>query len=385
ITTLHFVPSMLQVFLLEDGVEACTSLRRVICSGEALSRELQERFFARSAAELHNLYGPTEAAVDVTAWACRRDGDPRPVPIGSPIANTQMYVLDRLLQPVPAGVAGELCIAGRNLARGYLDRPELTGERFVANPFDPAPGARLYRTGDLARHREDGAIDYLGRLDHQVKLRGFRIELGEIEQVLSQHPGVREAIVTARQHAGDTRLVAYLSGDAEPTAGDLIAFLKARLPEYMVPAAFVFVRAFPLTPNGKVDRAALPEPELVRPELSTPYQAPRDRIEQAIAQIWTQLLGIERIGVNDNFFELGGHSLLMAELRSALQAALGRPLTIVELFQFPTVRSLAEHLATAGAASAAAMASAGHRVESRRELREHRQQAAAARRARGKD
>ncbi|WP_433527969.1 amino acid adenylation domain-containing protein [Micromonospora sp. CA-263727] len=364
ITTVHFVPSMLRVFVAEEGAAECPSLRRVICSGEALPRELQEQFFAAVPAELHNLYGPTEAAVDVTAWACRRDGDPRPVPIGHAIANTRMYVLDRLRQPVPAGVAGELCIGGRNLARGYLNRPELTAERFVAHPFDPAPGTRLYRTGDLARFRDDGAIEYLGRLDHQVKLRGHRIELGEIEQVLTDYPAVREAIVTARPHGGDQRLVAYLSGDELPAAGKLIAHLRQRLPDYMVPAVFVPLPSFPLLPNGKVDRAALPEPELSRPDLANPYEAPRDDLERSIAAAWSRLLGIERVGVQDNFFELGGHSLLMAELRAALRDALGRPVTLVELFQYPTVRALAEHLAAGPAADP--LAAARERVAGRR-------------------
>jgi amino acid adenylation domain-containing protein len=369
ITTVHFVPAMLHVFLLEEEAKGCRGLRRVMCSGEALPRELQERFFGLLPAALHNLYGPTEAAVDVTAWACRRDGDTRPVPIGHAIANTRLYVLDERSQPVPAGVAGELCIGGRNLARGYLDRPELTAERFVSWPDDP--DGRIYRTGDLARFRADGAIEYLGRLDHQVKLRGFRIELGEIEQVLADHPGVHEAVVVAR---GD-RLVAYLTGAAVPAGGDLIAHLKERLPDYMVPAAFVTLPAFPLSPNGKVDRAALPEPELSRPELAVPYEAPRDRVERVIAEAWTRLLGLDQVGVNDNFFDLGGHSLLVVELRSALETQLGRPLTLVELFQFPTVRSLAQHLA--GTPAADPMAAARERVAARR--------AAAGRRSRNRN
>ncbi|MCN9243774.1 amino acid adenylation domain-containing protein [Streptomyces sp. RY43-2] len=384
ITTLHFVPAMLQVFLRDDGAKDCRGLRRVICSGEALPRELQERFFALLPAELHNLYGPTEAAVDVTAWACRRDGDTRPVPIGHAIANTQMYVLDPALRPVPRGVAGELCIGGRNLARGYLDRPELTAERFVPHPFDPDPGARIYRTGDLARFRDDGAIEYLGRLDHQVKLRGLRIELGEIEQVLAAHPAVREAVVTARGQGGDTRLVAYLTADEPPTAGELITHLKERLPDYMVPAAFVPLPAFPLSPNGKVDRAALPAPELSRPELAVPYLAPRDRVERTVAEAWTRLLGLDQVGVDDNFFELGGHSLLMAELRSTLETELRRPLTLVELFQFPTVRTLAEHLAGTPGTAADPMADARGRVAGRREAMAARR-AAAGRRSRNRN
>ncbi|XUL85487.1 amino acid adenylation domain-containing protein [Streptomyces galilaeus] len=376
ITTLHFVPAMLHVFLLEDGAKDCRGLRRVICSGEALPRELQERFFAQLPAELHNLYGPTEAAVDVTAWACRRDGDTRPVPIGHAIANTQMYVLDPALRPVPRGVAGELCIGGHNLARGYLNRPELTAERFVVHPFDPDPGARIYRTGDLARFRDDGAIEYLGRLDHQVKLRGFRIELGEIEQVLAGHPAVQETVVTARGQGGDTRLVAYLTAAEPPMAGELITYLKERLPDYMVPAAFVTLPAFPLSPNGKVDRAALPEPELSRPGLAVPYEAPGDRVERTVAEAWTRLLGLDQVGVNDNFFELGGHSLLMAELRSALETELRRPITLVELFQFPTVRTLAEHLAGTPGTAADPMADARARTAGRRVAMAARREAA---------
>ncbi|MBQ1059238.1 non-ribosomal peptide synthetase [Micromonospora sp. C41] len=364
VTTVHFVPSMLQAFLREPDVERCVSLRRVICSGEALPRDLQDRFFTRSAAELHNLYGPTEAAIDVTAWACRRD-DSRPVPIGRPIANTQVYVLDRHLQPVPVGVPGELHIGGVNVALGYLNRPELTAERFVADPFatpaptggaavtgdrdDDRPPARLYKTGDLGRIRADGAIEYLGRLDHQVKLRGFRIELGEIEAALTACPGVTEAVVVARAHGGDTRLVAYLAGPAVPATGELISRLKERLPDYMVPAVFTTLDALPLTPNGKVDRSALPEPDLARPELRSPYVAPRDELERTVAGIWRELLGVEQVGVDDNFFELGGHSLLMAEARLRLVAAAGRDVTLVELFQFPTVAALAGYLNRPGA------------------------------------
>ncbi|KJE23035.1 amino acid adenylation enzyme/thioester reductase family protein [Frankia torreyi] len=386
ITTLHFVPSMLQVFLREPDVAQCTGLRRVICSGEALPRDLQDRFLERSGAELHNLYGPTEAAVDVTAWACERDDDPRPVPIGFPIANTRIHVLDRRLRPVPVGVPGELHIAGRNLARGYLGRPELTAERFVEDPFDAAPGARLYRTGDLARHREDGALEYLGRLDHQIKLRGLRIELGEIEFALAGHERVREAIVVAREHGpGDTRLVAYLTAAGEPAdlgpqgTGELIDHLQRRLPEYMVPSAFVVLPALPLTPNGKVDRAALPEPELDRSRVRTPFVAPREDLPRAIAALWRELLGVERVGMNDNFFDLGGHSLLMAELRTRLTAAVGRELSMVELFQHPTVGSLADHLRRPAAPRDGATDAARDHAESRRRSQIQRQQSAARR------
>ncbi|MFJ5927354.1 amino acid adenylation domain-containing protein [Kitasatospora sp. NPDC092948] len=368
VTTAHFVPSMLQAFLQEPGVEECTALRRVVCSGEALPRSLQDRFFARSGAELHNLYGPTEAAVDVTAWACRPGDDPRPVPIGRPIANTRMYVLDRALRPVPPGVAGELHIAGVNLSRGYLGDPERTAERFVADPFDPAPGARLYRTGDLARFRSDGAIEYLGRLDHQVKLRGLRIELGEIESVLTGHPQVREAVVTARQQAaGDVRLVAHLTAEGDaPATGDLISFLKERLPEYMVPSAFMVLEAFPLTTSGKTDRKALPEPPADRPELASSYTAPGAGLEETLAGLWRELLGAARVGRDDSFFDLGGHSLLMVELRARLAADLGHQLSMVELFQHPTVGSLAGYLERSGRQDDARLNAARDRATDRR-------------------
>jgi amino acid adenylation domain-containing protein len=368
VTTVHFVPSMLQVFLADPASAGCTGLRRVICSGEALPQPLQQRFFDTLPAQLHNLYGPTEAAIDVTAWACRRDGDPRPVPIGHPIANTRMYVLDRFDQPVPTGVPGELHIGGANLARGYLNRPELTAERFVDDPF--VPGERIYRTGDLARFRADGAIEYLGRLDHQVKLRGFRIELGEIESVLAQHDDVREALVLATEHApGDTRLVAYVSPAADPAT--LSAYARERLPEYMVPAAIVGLERFPLTPNGKVDRAALPAPSYGGTDVEP--VAPGTSLERTIAEQWCAVLGVERVGVNENFFDLGGHSLLMAEVRNRL-ASLGYELSMVELFQNPTVGSLADHL---NRPSGPAADSGGRdRAANRRQSRNRRQQAA---------
>ncbi|MFC5662555.1 amino acid adenylation domain-containing protein [Kitasatospora misakiensis] len=382
VTTVHFVPSVLQAFLREP-VEECTSLRRVVCSGEALPRDLQDRFLARSGARLYNLYGPTEAAVDVTHWTCRPDADPRrPVPIGRPIANTRIHVLDTGLRPVPIGVPGELHIGGRGLARGYLNRPELTAERFVRDPFDPDPAARLYRTGDLARFREDGAVEYLGRLDHQVKLRGLRIELGEIEAVLAEHPGVREAVVTARPHrAGDVRLVAYLTAadgaGAPPRPAELAVHLRGRLPGYMVPGVFEVLDALPLTPSGKVDRNALPEPSDGRPEAGAPFTAPGAGLERSLAGLWRTVLGIERVGAHDNFFDLGGHSLLMAELRSLLAADLGHRVSMVELFQHPTVASLAAHLSRPeGDPSAAPGSDARERAENRRRAGARRQQAA---------
>ncbi|KUJ69435.1 non-ribosomal peptide synthetase [Streptomyces albus subsp. albus] len=384
VTTVHFVPSMLQVFLQQPEVEECASLRRVVCSGEALPRELQQRFFERSGAELHNLYGPTEAAVDVTAWACRRDGDPRPVPIGFPVANTAVYVLDRHRRPVPVGVPGELYLAGRQLARGYLNRPELTAERFVPDPFGGGPRARMYRTGDLACFRPDGALEYLGRLDHQVKLRGLRIEPGEIESALAEHRRVREAVVTAhRRGAGDVRLVAYLTGDPVPEAAELSRFLRERLPEYMVPAAFVALPGMPLTSNGKVDRAALPEPRFPGAAPGAAYSAPREGLERTISAVWREVLGVERVGRNDNFFELGGHSLLMSRLQAELAAAHRIEVSMVELFQHPTVGALAAHLRRPEDGRGRERDGAG-RGETRRRSQNQRQ-AAAARRARSRN
>ncbi len=378
VTTIHFVPSMLQAFLAEP-IENCTSLRRVICSGEALPRDLQDRFVARSAAELHNLYGPTEAAIDVTAWPCRADDPPGPVPIGRPIANTQVYVLDRYLEPVPLGVPGELHLGGHNLARGYLNRPELTAEKFVPDPFG-RPGDRLYKTGDLARFRPDGTVLFLGRLDHQIKLRGFRIELGEIEAVLVGLPGVREAVVTAPElRPGDTRLVAYLTAAAEPPViAELPGLLRGRLPEYMVPAHFEVLAEFPLSANGKVDRARLPLPVPARPA-AVPYVAPADDVETAVAAIWCEVLGLDRVGRGDNFFDLGGHSLLMAQVRTLLSERLGREVPMVLLFQYPTVATLAGHLSGGAEGSNAVDREARERAAMRRRAAGRRRAAAARR------
>ena len=265
ITTLHFVPSMLQVFLEEAGVCDCTSIRRVICSGEALPASMVNRFGSVLSAELHNLYGPTEAAVDVSYWPCPTDGSTeiQTVPIGRPVWNTQLYVLDCSLSPVPIGVAGELYLGGVQLARGYLNRADLTAERFIPDPFSADAGSRLYKTGDLVKYLPDGNVEYLGRLDHQVKIRGFRIELGEIENALLQHPGVREAVVLAREDSpGDRRLVGYIGSiESDLSASLLREHLLDKLPGYMIPAAFVLLETLPLSANGKIDRKALPAPD----------------------------------------------------------------------------------------------------------------------------
>jgi amino acid adenylation domain-containing protein len=343
ITTVHFVPSMLQRFLEEPGVGACRSLVRVICSGEALSFDLQERFFTRLGAELHNLYGPTEAAVDVTYWACRRDGERGPVPIGHAIDNVRMHVLDHAFEPAPAGVAGELYIAGVGLARGYLGRPDLTAERFIPDPTSGARGARLYRTGDRARQRPDGALEYLGRTDHQIKLRGFRIELGEIEAVLGAHPGLREAVVNVAGEDDERRLVAHFvpTADASVWAADLRAYLLERVPDYMVPAEFITMERLPLTSSGKVDRRALPTASPVEGEAAAPFVAPRTPVEASLAAIWAEVLKRPAVGIHDNFFELGGHSLLMTRVVSRIRDSFQVELTMRAFFQSPTVALLA--------------------------------------------
>ncbi len=349
ITTLHFVPSMLRHFLEAPELEVRTSPKRVICSGEALSPELRELFHARLRSELHNLYGPTEAAVDVTAWACAPE-DRRPlVPIGRPIANTRMYVLDPHLRLVPPGVPGELYIGGVPLARGYWRRPELTAERFIPDPFAELPGGRLYRTGDRARFLADGSIEYLGRLDEQVKVRGLRIELGEIESALLRHPHVRTAVVVVREDVpGDRRLVAYVvPGGEAPAPTALRSFLGSWLPEYMVPSAFVVLERLPLTPSGKVDRRALPAPSEMPGVVDASQVAPLGPVEELLAGLFAELLGVARVGAHDSFFELGGHSLLATRVVSRVLATFGVALSLREFFEAPTVARLAERISAA--------------------------------------
>lgn len=288
---------MLQAYLASESLADCPRLRLVMCSGEALPVDLQQRFLAQSRAGLHNLYGPTEAAIDVSHWACADTPGLYSVPIGRPIANLRLYVLDGQLLPVAKGVPGELYIGGVGLARGYLGRPGLTAERFVADPF--GQGGRLYRTGDLARWREDGAIEYLGRIDHQVKIRGLRIELGEIQARLLEHPAVSEAVVVVSDAAaGSKQLLGYVVAAADDGLADALRLrLGEALPEYMVPAQIIVLAQMPLSANGKLDRKALPEP--VRKVRTS--DAPQGPVEQALATIWSQLLGVDDIDAQDNF------------------------------------------------------------------------------------
>src|SRR6185312_14441572 len=351
-------PSMLQVFLEEPKVEHCASLRRVICSGEALGVELQERCLQQlRGVELHNLYGPTEASVDVTFWHCTLEPHQRSVPLGHPIWNTQIYIVSPNLEIVPVGVSGEILIGGVGLGRGYLHRPDLTAERFIPDPFARTGGQRLYSTGDVGRYRQDGVIEYLGRMDHQVKIRGYRIELGEIEARLNEHQGVREAVVLAREDTpGAQRLVAYYtsssSGDAEQEivgAEQLRLHLSASLPDYMVPAAYVRLESLPLTHNGKLDRKALPAPD--SDAYSTPaYEPPQGEIETKLAQVWAEVLKLGKVGRHDNFFDLGGHSLLAVRVMVRVREALQVEVTIKDLFAHPVLTDLARALAGASSA-----------------------------------
>jgi putative pyridoxal-dependent aspartate 1-decarboxylase len=356
ITTIHFVPSMLQVFLQEPNLEKCSCLKQVFCSGEPLPWKLTQRFFAQLESQLHNLYGPTEAAIDVTYWQCQPQDKLQLVPIGRPIANTQIYLLDKNLQPVPIGVAGELHIGGKGLARGYLNRTELTQEKFIPNPFAPSLSEKLYKTGDLARYlpalkglsrivgdtaSHNGNIEYLGRIDRQVKIRGFRIELGEIEAILDTHPQIQQAVVTAREDIpGNQCLVAYIVTQKDALNGEqLREFLKQKLPEYMVPNIFVTLDMLPLAPNGKVDKKALPAPDSAI-NRQHEYVAPRNQSEEIIANIFGNVLGVPNVGIHDNFFELGGHSLLATQLISRLRVVFELEIPLRAVFESPTVAQL---------------------------------------------
>ena len=332
VTTLHFVPSMLQAFLQDADFSTCHSLQRIVCSGEALPVDAQQQVFAKLPdARLYNLYGPTEAAIDVTHWTCVDEGSDT-VPIGEPIANLRTHVLDASLLPVAVGVAGELYLGGEGLARSYHRRPGLTAERFVPCPF--LEGARLYRTGDRVRQRADGVIEYLGRLDHQVKLRGLRIELGEIEARLLEHPQVREAtvlVVEAKQLVG---YVVLHEAGADWRTG-VSAHLASHLPDYMVPAQWVVLEQMPLSPNGKLDRKALPTPDAQA--RGHAFAAPQTALQQQLAAVWAEVLGVENVGLHDNFFELGGHSLRVLMLKERINRACGVTLAVNQLMLHPTV------------------------------------------------
>lgn len=373
VTVMQATPATWKL-LLASGWQDGAGLK-VLCGGEAMPRALADRLL-EIGADLWNLYGPTETTIWSTAYKVRPGRGP--VSIGRPIANTEIYLLDGHLQPVPTGLPGELYIGGDGLARGYLGRPDLTAEKFIPHPFSDEPGARLYRTGDLARYLPDGNIEFLGRLDHQVKIRGFRIELGEIESALRRHQAVGETVVVAREDTpGEKRLVAYvvpaspgprsrsLKREAQNLHSELYHFLEDKLPDYMMPAAFVFLEALPLTPNGKVDRRALPLPGGSRPDLETDYIPPRTPTEEKLVHIWAEVLDFEQIGVFDNFFELGGQSLLATRILSQVRDHLQIELSLRVLFETATVAGLAQHIETVrwAAASDQAAVREGEREE----------------------
>ncbi|RXF01352.1 non-ribosomal peptide synthetase/type I polyketide synthase [Pseudoalteromonas sp. PS5] len=341
VTTLHFVPSMLNAMLSADAWHGCDSVARVICSGEALPIELQNTFYSKAKqASLHNLYGPTEASIDVSFWHCPNDTSAKTVPIGKPIQNTQLIILDEHQRLVPHGVVGELYIGGVGLAREYLNRPELTASTFIANPYSSLNTQRLYKSGDLAYVNQQGQIEYVGRIDDQVKIRGLRIELGEIEYHLNNIEQISKTTVLARQDlSGNTRLVAYYSvvGDAELTNEQLHQALVAVLPEYMVPATFVLMEQWPLTVSGKVDKKQLPNPVM---QTASEYLAPQTDVEKVLSSIWEELLGIAKVGIKDNFFSLGGDSILSTQVVARAKRA-GLTFTIKDMFNYQTIQELA--------------------------------------------
>jgi amino acid adenylation domain-containing protein len=344
VTTLQLVPSMLQVLAARPGLERCTTLRRLSCGGEAYPVELA-RTVARRLPEVQlvNLYGPTEASIDVASHRVAGDELGSFLPIGRPVSGTRIYILDERLRPLPTGVPGELYADGPGLARGYLGRPGLTAERFVPDPYSPVPGARMYRTGDRARSRADGALEFLGRVDQQVKLRGFRIELGEIEATLAAHDGVGAAAVAVRETPGGPALVAYVvaANGHPPAASELRAHLGRRLPEYMVPAAFVTLEALPRTPGGKLDRNALPAPREAGFTARAGYVPARSALEGVLTEIWSEVLKCGPVGVHERFFDLGGHSLSVLQLLARVRAVLGVEVPLRTLFDAPTVSGLA--------------------------------------------
>ena len=346
VTHLQCTPSMASMLIADSTTrEAIGQIRTMMVGGEAFTEALANRLKQIIPGQIHNMYGPTETTIwSATHTLAEVNGV---VPIGRPIANTKLYILDKNQQPVPVGVAGELYIGGQGVTRGYLNRPELTQERFVPNPFSTNPEDYLYRTGDLVRYRIDGHLEFLGRMDFQVKVRGYRIELGEIETILSLHKTVREAVIIVREDVpGDKRLVAYLlpQPGKQPFPETLRDYLLNQLPEYMVPSHFVIVEAFPLTPNNKVDRKALPAPTIVSRRNETAKTTPQSPIEQSLFAIWQKVLQVSDFGTDDNFFDLGGNSLIAVSLINEIRSALNAKLSLIDLFRFPSVVSMAKQI-----------------------------------------
>ncbi|HEX8709118.1 MAG TPA: non-ribosomal peptide synthetase, partial [Pyrinomonadaceae bacterium] len=340
ITTVTLPPSLLSALPAEE----LPALRTLVCAGETCTREVVQRWSAQGR-RLINAYGPTEATVCATLTD-ELKGEEKP-PIGRPIGNVRVYVLDKQQRPVPVGVVGELYIGGMGVARGYQNRAEMSAEKFIPDAYSEEGGERLYRTGDWVRYVKGGKLEYVGRIDEQVKVRGFRIELGEIEAALAAHEAVREAAVVVKEDSsGDKRLAAYVVGrePGAPTAGELRLFIKDKLPGHMIPALFVTLDEMPLTPNGKIDRRALARLKVERTEVQANLVMPRTEAERTIAGIWQEVLQLESVGVHDNFFDLGGHSLLLIQLQGKLKEALGPGITIIDLFEHPTIAALSEEL-----------------------------------------
>ncbi|WP_413173260.1 non-ribosomal peptide synthetase [Anabaena azotica] len=353
IDCLKIVPSHLTALLAANpSAAAILPRQRLILGGEAASWKLISQIQQQApSCQIFNHYGPTETTVGVLTYAVENQADDsisETVPLGRPLANSQVYILDEELQPVPLGVRGELYIGGAGLSRGYLHQPELTAQRFISHSL-LGQELRLYKTGDRVRYLENGNIKYLGRVDNQVKIRGFRIELEEIELTLTQYPAIQQAVVTVQQSEDNQRLIAYLISQpkAAININELRSFLKQKLPDYMLPSAFGILKKLPLTPNGKIDRQALPDIESLSSELAEKYEPPKTEIEQAIAQLWQQLLQIEKVGINDNFFDIGGHSLLLVQVHAKLQDMFTVDIAITTLFEHPTINSLAQYLTKA--------------------------------------
>ena len=374
VTLVNAVPSAIAELLRINGVPP--SVRTINLAGEPLTNQLVEKIYQTGTIErVFNLYGPSEDTTYSTFTVVEK-GTRKSSSIGRAIANTQVYILDSYLQVVPIGVPGELHIGGAGLARGYLNRPQLTKQKFIPNPFSDRPGDRLYKTGDLVRYLPDGNIEFIGRIDNQVKIRGFRIELGEIEVSLAQHPQVNEVVAISREDIpGDKRLVAYVVCHPEkPTVNELRDFLKTKLPEFMVPNAFVLLETMPRTPNGKVNRRALPAPEGLRPELEATYVMPETELEKRIEAVWKDVLKLDKVGIYDNFFDLGGHSLLVVQVRSQLLDIVERELSLVELFKYPTIGTLARYLSQQQTAPVSELSDEGDRIEKRSQLQASRKQ-----------
>jgi amino acid adenylation domain-containing protein len=344
IATFCFAPAMLKVMLDVQAFTECTHIRRAMSIGEVLSPALQKKFFARLPhAQLHNLYGPSETSITVTAWTCQRDDKRRSVPIGRPTANAEVYILDAGLEPVPIGVPGEIYVGGISVSNGYYNRPELTAERFVAHPFRAGSGDRVYRSGDIARFDADGVIEYIGRRDHQLKIRGVRVELGEIEAALDRLPHVRESVVVARpDEDGEKRLIAYVVSDngvASPF--ELRRALENQLPPQFLPALIIPLAAIPHGPNGKVDRAALPDPSGFTPPPRSDIDLPATDVERRLTSIWTQLLDVPEVGTRDSFFNLGGHSLLAVQMLQRVTDEIGEGISLRAFYGEPTIHAMA--------------------------------------------